>query len=101
VKYSRFHRAGKEQKKGFSGGTPPPSLPRSAGEGSLQASPGVVESAFGLLNVMRMGHALSCPYVDEVESPLSETYPPFCASNERACVHNKRAGAHEAQRERG
>jgi ATP phosphoribosyltransferase regulatory subunit len=55
VKYSRFHRAGKEQKKEFSGGAPPPGLPRSTGEGSLQASPGVVESAFGLLHVMRMG----------------------------------------------
>jgi hypothetical protein len=63
VKYSRFHRAGKEPKKGFSGGAPPPSRPRSAGEGSLQASPGDGESACGLLHVMRMGDVENCPHL--------------------------------------
>jgi hypothetical protein len=62
VKYSRFHRAGKELKKGFSRGAPPPSLSRSAGEGSLQASPGDMGSAFGFLHVMRMANWLMHPY---------------------------------------
>jgi hypothetical protein len=46
---------------GRPGGTPPP--PRGGGwvGAPLQVSPGDVESAFGLLHLMRMGHGSALP----------------------------------------
>ena len=52
----------KGRRGGFLEGRTPPSLPRSAGEGSLQTSLGNVESSFGLLNLMRIGRTAVCLY---------------------------------------